>query len=56
MISVSQITIAGFALAQIGVAYSLIAQIGFYIHEGHGQVVKNLLEVLEFFEVNIEKT
>lgn len=49
IISVSQITIAGFALAQIGVAYSLIAQIGFYIHEGHGQVVRNLLEISGIF-------
>jgi hypothetical protein len=36
LISVSQFTIAGFALAQIGV----------YIHEGHGQIVKSLEEII----------
>ena len=46
VISVSQFTIAGFALAQFAVAYSLIAQFGLYIHEGHGQIVKNLLELI----------
>ena len=46
VVSISQFTIAGFALAQFAVAYSLIAQLGLYIHEGHGQLVKNLLELL----------
>jgi hypothetical protein len=47
VISISQFTIAGFALAQFAVAYSLIAQLGLYIHEGHGQLVRNLLELLK---------
>jgi hypothetical protein len=34
------------ALAQFAFAYSLIAQIGIYIHEGHGQIVKSLSELL----------
>jgi len=46
VVSVSQFTIAGLALAQFAFAYSLIAQIGIYIHEGHGQIVKSLSEVL----------
>jgi hypothetical protein len=46
VVSVSQFTIAGFALAQFAVAYSLIAQIGLYLHEGHGQLVRNLIDVL----------
>lgn len=46
VISISQFTIAGFALAQFAAAYSLVAQFGFYIHEGHGQVVKNLMELI----------
>ena len=46
VVSVSQFTVAGFALAQFAVAYSLIAQLGLYIHEGHGQMVKNLMELV----------
>lgn len=47
VISVSQFTIACYALAQFAAAYSLIAQMGIYIHEGHGQVVRSLAELLE---------
>jgi hypothetical protein len=47
VVSVSQFAIAGFALAQFAAAYSLIAQIGVYIHEGHGQLVRNLLDLLK---------
>ena len=46
VVSVSQFTVAGFALAQFGLAYSLIAQMGLYVHEGHGQLVRNLLELI----------
>jgi len=46
VVSVSQFTIAGFALAQFAFAYSLIAQLGIYIHEGHGQLVKSLWQLL----------
>jgi hypothetical protein len=46
IVSVSQFTVAGYAVAQIGVAYSLVAQLGIYIHEGYGQVVKSLSELL----------
>jgi len=49
VISVSQFTIAGFALAQFGIAYSLIAQFGLFINEGHGQIVRNILDVLSYF-------
>ncbi len=49
LVSVSQFTIAGYALAQFAFAYKLIAQIGIYIHEGHGQIVKSLAEILAMF-------
>jgi hypothetical protein len=47
VVSLSQFTIAGFALAQFAAAYSLVAQFGLYIHSGHGQMVKNLLELIK---------
>jgi len=46
VVSVSQFTIAAYALAQFAFAYSLISQFGIYIHEGHGQLVKSLSELL----------
>jgi hypothetical protein len=46
VVSISQFTIAGFALAQFAFAYSLTAQVGIYIHEGHGQLVRRLGELL----------
>jgi len=46
VVSISQFTIAGFALAQFAAAYSLIAQFGLYIHEGHGQVIKSVMDLL----------
>jgi hypothetical protein len=49
VVSVSQFTIAGFALAQFALAYSLIAQFGLYLHEGHGQIVRNLMELIGTF-------
>jgi len=49
LVSVSQFTIAGYALAQFAFAYSLIAQIGIYINEGRGQLVKSLGELLGMF-------
>ena len=45
-VSISQFTIAGYALAQFAFAYSLIAQFGIYLHEGRGQIVKSLGELL----------
>ncbi|MGD8910104.1 MAG: zinc ribbon domain-containing protein [Chromatiales bacterium] len=47
IISVSQFTIAGHALAQFAFAHSLIAQFGIYIHEGHGQLVISLSDLLK---------
>lgn len=46
VVSISQFTVAGFALAQFAAAYSLIAQIGIYIHEGHGQFVMRLADLI----------
>jgi hypothetical protein len=39
---VSQFTVAGFALAQFGIAYSLVAQFGVFLHDGRGQLVRGL--------------
>ena len=47
LVSISQFTLAGFALAQFAVAYRLIAQIGLYIHEGAGQFVISLSDLLK---------
>lgn len=49
VVSVSQFTVAGFALAQFAAAYSLIAQIGVYVREGHGQIVKSVAELIGAF-------
>ena len=49
LISVSQFTIAGFALAQFALAYSLIAQMGIYIDQGYGQLVKSIVELAGMF-------
>ena len=46
LVSISQFTIAGYALAQFALAYSLIAQMGIYIHEGHGQIVRSIMELI----------
>ena len=47
LFSIGQFVIGGWALAQFAAAYSLIAQIGIYVAEGHGQIVKSLKELLE---------
>ncbi|MGZ3593241.1 MAG: zinc ribbon domain-containing protein [Syntrophales bacterium] len=44
--SLSQFTVAVYALAQFAAAYSLTAQIGIYIHEGRGQFVKSVTEII----------
>ena len=49
LFSISQITVAGYALAQFALAYSLIAQFGLYVHEGRGQLVKSLSELIGLF-------
>ena len=46
LVSISQFTVAMYALAQFAFAYSLFAQLGIYIHEGHGQLVKSLSELI----------
>ena len=50
VVSISQFTIAGYALAQFALAYSLIAQFGLYVHEGHGQIVINIMELINNFQ------
>ncbi len=49
LVSISQFTIALYALAQFAFAWSLFAQLGIYIHEGHGQMVKRLGELIGLF-------
>ena len=47
--SVSQFTVAGFALAQMAIAYSLLAQFGLYLHQGRGQLVWSIGDLLRRF-------
>ena len=49
LLSISQFTVAGSALAQFALAYNLIAQIGIFIHQGRGQFVVSLAELLRHF-------
>jgi hypothetical protein len=49
VVSISQFTIAGFAIAQFAAAYSLLAQIGVFIHHGHGQIVTSITELIRMF-------
>jgi len=44
-VSVSRFTVAVYALAQIAVAWSLIALRGLFFHDGRGQIVKNILQM-----------
>jgi hypothetical protein len=46
IVSVSQFTIAGFALAQFALAYSLLAQFGLFLHDGCGQGVRGVADLL----------
>jgi hypothetical protein len=46
VVSISQVTIAGFAVAQFAAAYSLVAQIGLFVHQGHGQIVRSVTELM----------
>lgn len=47
--SIGQFAVAGYALAQFAFAYSLIAQVGVYLHQGHGQLVRSLAELVRMF-------
>ncbi|MGD9332948.1 MAG: hypothetical protein PVJ53_16670 [Desulfobacterales bacterium] len=47
LISISQFTIAGGALAQFALADRLIAQFGVYVHQGVGQMVISLSELMK---------
>jgi hypothetical protein len=39
--------VAAYAVAQFAAAYSLVAQIGVYVAEGHGQLVFQLPKLLQ---------
>lgn len=45
VVSISQFTLAGFALAQFAAAYSLVAQMGLFVHDGRGQVVWSIAKL-----------
>lgn len=47
LVSVSQFTVAGFAVAQVGAAYALLAQFGVFVAEGRGQWIISLEQLLE---------
>ena len=49
IISISQFTISVFAVAQFAFAYSCIAQIGIYIDQGYGQIVRQLSDIVRSF-------
>lgn len=49
VVSISQFTVSVYALAQCALAYSLIAQVGIYIHQGYGQLVRSLGGLLGLF-------
>lgn len=46
VVSVSQFTVAGFALAQFALGYSITAQMGLYVHSGHGQFVISIARLI----------
>ena len=49
VISISQFTVSVYAVAQFALAYSGISQIGLFIHEGYGQFVWNITELMKYF-------
>jgi hypothetical protein len=49
VVSISQFTAAVYALAQFAAGYSIVAQFGVYLHEGRGQMVKSLADLLGMF-------
>lgn len=48
--SAGQFIIGGYVLAQFAVAYQCIAQIGWYMDKGYGQIVRKMPEILPFIE------
>jgi hypothetical protein len=46
VVSVGQFTVAGFAIAQFAAAYSMIAQIGVFVDQGRGQIVRSIAELM----------
>lgn len=46
LFSIGQFVIAGSALAQFALAYNLIAQMGVFLHQGRGQFVISLAQLL----------
>ena len=46
VVSIGQFTVAGFALAQFAASYSLIAQIGVFVRQGHGQIVRSVADLI----------
>jgi hypothetical protein len=46
LFAVGQFALGGFVLAQFAAAYFLIAQFGLYLHEGHGQLVRGVSQLV----------
>jgi hypothetical protein len=44
--TVAQFAVAGWALAQFAAAYSLVAQMGVYLHDGRGQLVRSAADLV----------
>jgi hypothetical protein len=47
------IAVAAYALAQFAVAYALIALMGIFIHEGRGQLVKSLIDLMKLIRMRM---
>jgi hypothetical protein len=48
LVTVAQFAAAGWALGQFAFGWSILAQIGIFIHSGHGQIVAGLTRLLRF--------
>ena len=46
LFSLGQFTVGGFVLAQFAFAWSLVAQFGLFLHDGRGQLVRGVAELL----------
>ena len=48
MFSFGQFVAGAFVVGQLAAGYGIMAQIGMYLHEGHGQFVRSLIQVVTF--------
>ena len=52
-VSIGQCAVDGHALAQFAVVYALIAQMGIFIHEGYGQLLKSLMDLIKLIRMRM---